>query len=110
MFDTFCSEKATFIMMEVCGHTSCDYHVMPLLLLFLGYSTERLVNVVNSDLANTLGNILQRISSKKLHVGGPGLKYHKELFPLTSDPLINSLQNLPGMAHSKLHNREVLKY
>ena len=46
------------------------------------------MSVVNSDLPNTLGNLLQRISSKRLltgcHDSGCGLSYRQDLFPLSS--------------------------
>ena len=70
--------------------------------------------MVNSDLANTLGNLLQRISSKRLAVGGSaegrGLRYRQELLPFSSQQgsddvrvsrddraLIERLQKLPGI-------------
>ena len=68
------------------------------------------MSIANSDLANTLGNLYQRISSKSLHVGDHGLKFHKDLFPLSPQKesndarasandyaLIKSLEELPGM-------------
>lgn len=73
---------------------------------------ERLASVVNSDLANTLGNLLQRISSKRLLVSENGLVYHKDLFPFLGQEksntaraseqdyaLIKSLHELPGTVH-----------
>ena len=75
----------------------------------LDYSIERLASVVNSDLANTLGNLLQRITSKQLSTSGTGsrLQYRRDLFPLHEDDnsgsaskmdceLINHLHELPG--------------
>jgi methionyl-tRNA synthetase len=77
------------------------------------YSEERLVATTNADLPNTLGNLLQRISTPRLNPGGPRLQFHPELFPTfegsnfhgspecrASDEdfeLIRSLQNLPDI-------------
>ena len=76
------------------------------------YSEERLVATTNADLPNTLGNLLQRISTPRLNPGGPRLQFHPELFPTFEGSnfhcspecraseedfaLIRSLQNLPG--------------
>ena len=80
---------------------------------FLDYSMERLVHMVNSDLADTLGNLLLRISSKRLIAGiadsasPAGLQYHqRDMFPLAGCSeelasakdleLISQLHKLPG--------------
>ena len=64
------------------------------------------MSMVNSDLPNTFGNLLQRISSKHLIISGPeGLTYHRSVIPLPGDnlrasaeddALIQSLCQLPG--------------
>ena len=64
---------------------------------------------VKSDLVHTLGNLLLRVLSKKLHSVGTGLKYHQDLFPYHGDSftsaaiasendraLITTLHELPG--------------
>ena len=78
-------------------------------LLPIDYSMERLVHMVNSDLADTLGNLLLRISSKRLIPGiaDSGLQYHqRDMFPLAGCSeelasakdleLISQLHKLPG--------------
>lgn len=83
---------------------------LPMVILWCTeYSMEWLVTMVNADLANTLGNLLLRISSKKLNSGGKGWIYHRDLFPFCEDgvtaatrarqedhDLIRSLHELPG--------------
>lgn len=76
------------------------------------------MDTVNSDLADTLGNLLLRITSKRLATvgadsGSPGLRYQGDKFPLTGHTLgggastkdlelISSLHKLPGIAGSTL--------
>lgn len=76
------------------------------------YSMDRLASAANSDLANTLGNLLQRISSKRLAAapGSPGLRYRRDVLPLSGRgehshkggvcaedlDLISGLHELPG--------------
>lgn len=38
--------------------------------------------LLNVDLADTLGNLLLRVTSRKLHPQGPGVSFSTELFPL----------------------------
>ena len=38
--------------------------------------------LLNADLADTMGNLLQRITAKKLNPQGPKIKFSTELFPL----------------------------
>ena len=70
---------------------------------------ERLASVVTTDLANTFGNLLLRILSKKLHSAGTELKYYENLFPFHGDSVtaaaviseedrafIETLHKLPG--------------
>ena len=45
------------------------------------YSDERLVSATNADLPNTLGNLLQRISTPRLNPWGPTLKFSPTMFP-----------------------------
>ena len=82
------------------------------------YSEERLVATTNSDLPNTLGNLLHRISSPRINPGGPTLQFHTHLFPTFESPhshrnpehratsedhtLIDSLQDLPGKTSNSL--------
>ena len=49
---------------------------------FTDYSDDRVAAVVNSDLADTLGNLLLRVTSHKLHQPNSELKLHPQLFPL----------------------------
>ena len=74
------------------------------------YSEECLVSMTNADLPNTLGNLLQRVTTPRLNPGGPKLEFSPTLFPTggqsqsslefraTEDDhrLINNLQSLPG--------------
>ena len=88
-------------------------HLPPSLSLSVtDYSKERLVATTNADLPNTLGNLLQRISTPRLNPGGPRLQFYPGLFPtfggsnFHSSPscraseediaLVRGLQNLPG--------------
>ena len=68
------------------------------------YSEQRVAELLHSDLANTLGNLLQRIMARKLHpwgehegrVFGPeDLVVHSPLDDVTTD-LLNITQSLPG--------------
>ena len=63
---------------------------------------------MNSDLADTLGNLLNRISSERLITSTEPLKYDSTVLPFTSQEgpdstsqdkhaLIQSLHRLPGM-------------
>lgn len=56
------------------------------------YSEDRLVATVNSDLSNTLGNLLQRISTPRLNPGGPKLEFFPHMFP-TWDRSSKSLES-----------------
>lgn len=67
---------------------------------------------LNSELADTLGNLLQRVTAKKLNPRGTGLQFSTDLFPLEDRglslgvedvrandedySLINRLMELPG--------------
>lgn len=97
--------------MEVCGALShLSFFCIPSLPSLLDYSEERLVAMTNSDLPNTMGNLLQRISTPRLNPGGPKLKFSQDLFPIGEHSkfspecratdedfaLINTLHNLPG--------------
>ena len=46
------------------------------------YSEDRVGALLNVDLADTLGNLLLRVTSRKLHPQGPGVSFSTELFPL----------------------------
>ena len=63
-----------------------------LLFLLQDYSEDRLVATVNSDLSNTLGNLLQRISTPRLNPGGPKLEFFPHMFP-TWDRSSKSLES-----------------
>ena len=74
------------------------------------YSDERLVSATNADLPNTLGNLLQRISTPRLNPWGPTLKFSPTMFPTWQGSgnspecraneedyvLVNNLHDLPG--------------
>ena len=70
-----------------------------------------MAKLLNADLADTMGNLLQRITATKLNPQGPKVKFSPDLFPLggrerspvdsarTSEEdytLVNSLIELPG--------------
>jgi len=79
---------------------------------FPDYSEDRVGQWLNADLANTLGNLLLRVTSRKLHPWGPGVAFSWELFPLgdsegremetgvratgEDSSLMKNLINLPG--------------
>lgn len=77
------------------------------------YSEERLSQLLNADLADTMGNLLQRVTSKKLNPRGSPLKFSAQLFPLGGQTggtetrarkedyaLLSSLEELPsGFTH-----------
>ena len=71
----------------------------------LDYSEERVKQGLNSDLADTLGNLVLRTNSVKLNPGGPELKFSPEMLPLDGSncdteenyELLNSLMQLPGI-------------
>ena len=80
-----------------------------LLLPLVDYSEERVGQLLNADLADTMGNLLQRVTSKKLNPGGPVVKFSTKLFPLGGQSggpdvratdedyaLVNNLIELPG--------------
>ena len=46
------------------------------------YSEDRVRALLNADLADTLGNLQLRVTSRKLHPQGPGVSFSTELFPL----------------------------
>ena len=68
-------------------------------------------SLLNVDLADTLGNLLLRVTSRKLHPQGPGVSFSTELFPLGDSEreghgvrageedytLVNNLIDLPRM-------------
>ena len=69
--------------------------------------------LLNADLADTMGNLLQRITAKKLNPRGPKIKFSTELFPLGDQEknpdkvrateedyrLANNLTALPGATY-----------
>ena len=73
------------------------------------YSEDRVGALLNADLADTLGNLQLRVTSRKLHPHGPGVLFSTELFPLGDSErgghgvrageedytLVNNLINLP---------------
>ena len=75
------------------------------------YSEDRVGSLSNVDLADTLGNLLLRVTSRKLHPQGPGVSFSTELFPLGDSErrghgvrageedyiLVNNLIDLPRM-------------
>ena len=79
-------------------------------LLISDYSEERVGAILNADLADTMGNLLQRVTSRKLNIQGPSLSFSTELFPLGESQrekasvragnedytLVNRLIELPG--------------
>jgi methionyl-tRNA synthetase len=86
------------------------------------YSEDRLVATTNADLANTLGNLLQRISSPRLNPGGPRLQFSPKLFPLSRESstiesraiqedfaLVDSLQELPDVVKTHYDSFEFNK-
>lgn len=75
---------------------------------YADYSEERMEEMVNSDLADTLGNLLNRISSERLITSTEPMKYDSTVLPFPSQggsdnsshdkhALIQTLQRLPGM-------------
>ena len=82
------------------------------------YSDERLVSATNADLPNTLGNLLQRISTPRLNPWGPKLEFSPTMFPTWQGSgnshecraneedyvLINNLHDLPGIYNMSQKN------
>ena len=78
--------------------------------VFPDYSEARVGQLLNADLADTLGNLLLRVTSRKVHPRGPGVAFSTELFPLGDSQgresgiratgedysLVNNLIDLPG--------------
>lgn len=76
--------------------------------LTTAYSEERLALSLNSDLADTLGNLVLRVTSEKLNPQGAGGEFSTQLFPLQGGSgrgaraadedyaLVHSLVELPG--------------
>ena len=75
------------------------------------YSEERLAVILNSDLADTLGNLLLRVTSRKVNPNGGRVHFSTKLFPLFGGrteearacdedlALVNKLNELPGEFH-----------
>lgn len=86
-------------LITICFVCAC---ILPLSLP-LDYSEDRVVVLLNSDLADTLGNLLQRVTSKKLHPEeARGVQVSSEIFQDTN--LVNSLLQLPGLFANHVHS------
>ena len=70
-----------------------------------------MARLLNADLADTMGNLLQRVTATKLNPQGPKVKFSTDLFPLGGQErspvnsvrtteedyaLVNNLTELPG--------------
>ena len=78
------------------------------MILFIDYVRERAKVVINSDLADNLGNLFSRVTAPKLNPPGLTVQFHRELFPLDVQnnesrraverdyDLLNSLYQLPS--------------
>ena len=76
--------------------------------LLTDYSEDRVVALINADLADTLGNLVQRVTAKKLHPSVEGEKERPTVTELESEwkkmseneedrSLIDHLRNLTGL-------------
>ena len=52
--------------MCLCHNSSCDPSVL-IVPFFPDYSEDRVIALLNADLADTLGNLVQRVTARKLH-------------------------------------------
>ena len=76
-----------------------------ILIWFTDYSDDRVIQLLNADLADTLGNLLLRVTSHKLHPKGCVIKLHQHLFPFENTKiwsnedcqLLEFLRNLPNV-------------
>ena len=65
------------------------------------YSAEKVMNILNSELANTLGNLLSRCTSTTVNPKQTFPKFNNKLFDETASAehkqMLISLKGLPGM-------------
>lgn len=102
----FCFEKEPHTVMEVIGITFVSYYKR-IMHIFLDYSDVKLMRILNSELADTLGNLLSRGCAKTVNTRQvyPKLNYQvfeEELMQLdVTQKLVKLLENLPGkLSHS----------
>lgn len=84
------------------------------------YSESKVVHYLNVELADTLGNLLLRVTGKVVNPGQVFPKFHSDLFPLTKTKegfcrasaddyeFLESLQRLPALVDN--HYRSFLAY
>ena len=66
------------------------------------YTTDKVTNILNSELANTLGNLLSRCTSKTVNPAQHFPGFDSDLFKQTSSShdldMMEQLSHLPGLS------------